>query len=240
MRDLPPLTALILLSAQFHVCFSMGVRVHIMSEDQLVILRIDSSMRQEGSVSRLLADDAIANLHSELPEAELILRDLRPGVGHVNSAWREASLEVAGQRSSEDRAILAQSDALTAEMERADIIVLAVPIYNFGVPAVLKAWVDMVCRNNVDGATASSMAKPKYRKQAIVLLTSNHTRTGAGDEFASGFLRHILAFVGCSEINLVDATGLANDRDGILATAHERIKSLCRNAASHNISAAAE
>ena len=51
-------------------------------------------------------------MHAGLPDAEIILRDLKAGVGHVNSAWREASLETAGSRSSEDRAILAQSDAL--------------------------------------------------------------------------------------------------------------------------------
>ena len=89
-----------------------------MNEDQLVILRIDSSMRQEGSISRLLADETIERLHAGLPGAEIILRDLKAGVGHVSSAWREASLETAGARSSEDRAILAQSDALRAEVER--------------------------------------------------------------------------------------------------------------------------
>ena len=211
-----------------------------MNEDQLVILRVDSSMRQEGSVSRLLANEAIAQLHSEYPEAEIILRDLKSGVGHVNSAWREASLETAGSRSSEDRAILAQSDALKAEVERADIMLFAVPIYNFSIPAALKAWVDMVCRNNVDGATAVSMPKPTYRKQAIVLLTSNHTRAGASDEFATGFLHHILTFLGCSEINIVDVTGLADDKIGVIAAANEKIQAICQNVASHNISAAAE
>ena len=211
-----------------------------MNEDQIVILRIDSSMRQDGSVSRLLADEALAQLRTDLPAAEIILRDLKGGVGHVNSAWREASLETAGSRSSEDRAILAQSDALKAEVERADIIVFAVPIYNFSIPAALKAWVDMVCRNNVDGATALSMPAPKFRKQAIVLLTSNHTRAGASDEFATGFLRHILAFLGCSEVNIVDATGLADDRSGKISSAHNKIQSICQNVASHNISAAAE
>ena len=96
-----------------------GIRVHKMNEDQLIILRVDSSMRQAGSVSRHLADAAMANLHASLPGAEIVLRDLKAGVGHVNSAWREASLETAGSRSSEDRAILAQSDALRAEVERA-------------------------------------------------------------------------------------------------------------------------
>ena len=217
-----------------------GIRVHNMNEDQLVILRVDSSMRQAGSVSRHLADEAMANLHAGLPDAQIVLRDLKAGVGHVNSAWREASLETAGSRSSEDRAILAQSDALRAEVERAHIIVFAVPIYNFSIPAALKAWVDMVCRNNVDGATALSMPKPTYPKQAVVVLTSNHTKAGASDEFATKFLRHILTFLGCSDINIVDATGLAGDKNGILAAAHEKIQSICQNVASQNISAAAE
>jgi len=211
-----------------------------MSEDQLAILRVDSSMRQTGSVSRLLADEATAQLYASLPDAEIILRDLKAGVGHVNSAWREASLETAGSRSAESRAILAQSDALKAEVERADIMVFAVPIYNFSIPAALKAWVDMVCRNNVDGATALTMPEPTFRKQAVVILTSNHTLAGASDEFATGFLRHILTFLGCAEINIVDATGLAEDKTGVLATARERIQSICQNVASQNISAAAE
>ncbi len=211
-----------------------------MNEDQLVILRVDSSMRQEGSISRLLADEAIAKLHEGLPDAEIMLRDLKAGVGHVNSAWREASLETAGSRSSEERAILAQSDALKNEVERADVMVFAVPIYNFSIPAAFKAWVDMVCRNNVDGATALTTPEPSYRKQAIVLLTSNHTLAGASDEFATGFLRHILAFLGCAEISIVDATGLADDRAGVLASAREKIHSICQNVASQNISAAAE
>ena len=211
-----------------------------MNEDQIVILRVDSSMRHDGSVSRCLADQTIAKLHRDLPNAEVITRDLKCGVGHVSSAWREASLENPGSRSSEDRAILAQSDALKGEVERADIIVLAVPIYNFSIPAALKAWVDMVCRNNVDGATALSKLQPTYRKHAIILLTSNHTLAGAKDEFATDFLRHILAFLGCAEINVVDATGLAEDRNVVLAAAHEKIQSICQNAVSHNISAAAE
>ena len=211
-----------------------------MNEDQLVILRIDSSMRQKGSISRLLADEAIAKLHAGIPDAEIILRDLKAGVGHVNSAWREASLETANSRSAEDRAILAQSDALKAEVGRADVIVFAVPIYNFSIPAALKAWVDMVCSNNVDGATALSIPEPLYRKQAVVLLTSNHTRAGASDEFATGFLRHILTFLGCAEINIVDATGLAEDKTRVLALAREKIHSICQNVASQNISAAAE
>ena len=54
---------------------------------------------------------------------------------------------------SQDRAVLAQSDALSAELDRADILVVAMPMYNFSVPTSFRAWVDLVCRDNVDGAS---------------------------------------------------------------------------------------
>ncbi|MDC1293965.1 NAD(P)H-dependent oxidoreductase [Candidatus Puniceispirillum sp.] len=204
------------------------------------ILRVDSSMRQHGSVSRDLADLAVARLRAELADAEVVWRDLKSGVGHVNSAWRDASLGPAAARSAEERALLAQSDALTSEVERADILVFAVPIYNFGIPAALKAWVDMVCRDNVDGATAIGKTDANRYKHAIVIMTSNHTLAGADDEFASGFMQFILKFIGCTEIHIVDATGLANDKQGILRAAKDRIDAICQTVATHNLSAAAE
>ena len=211
-----------------------------MDADTISILRIDSSMRQHGSVSRDLAETTIARLRADLPNSDIILRDLKSGVGHVNSAWRDASLGGAKTRSAEDRALLAQSDALTAEINRADIVVLAVPIYNFSIPAALKAWVDMVCRDNVDGASATATAARQKPKQAIVILTSNHTMAGADDEFATDFLRFILAFIGCTDIKMIDATGLANDKAGILRAAHDKIQTVCHAVASRNISNAAE
>ena len=211
-----------------------------MAAETISILRIDSSMRRHGSVSRDLAEIAVSKLHAELTDAEIAWRDLKSGVGHVNSAWRDASLGTAAARSAEERALLAQSDALTSEVERADIMVLAVPIYNFSIPAALKAWVDMVCRDNVDGATAIGKSDAKRYKHAIVILTSNHTRAGAGDEFASGFMQFILKFIGCTEIDMVDATGLADDKQGILRAANDRIDAICQTVARRNLSAAAE
>ena len=211
-----------------------------MAGETISILRVDSSMRQHGSVSRDLADVTVAKLRAELTDSEIAWRDLKSGVGHVNSSWREASLGAAAARSAEERALLAQSDALTAEVERADIMVFAVPIYNFSIPAALKAWVDMVCRDNVDGATAIGKSDAKRYKHAVVILTSNHTRAGANDEFASGFMQYILKFIGCTDIDMVDATGLADDKQGILRAANDRIDAICQTVARRNLSAAAE
>ena len=197
-------------------------------------------MRQHGSVSRDLANATVARLRAELADPEIVWRDLKSGVGHVNSAWRDASLGAAAARSAEDRALLAQSDALLSEVDRADILVFAVPIYNFSIPAALKAWIDMVCRNNVDGATAIGKTDAHRYKHAIVILTSNHTRAGADDEFATGFMRFILRFIGCTDIDMVDATGLANDKQGILRSANCQIDAICQSVARRNLSAAAE
>ena len=204
------------------------------------ILRIDASMRLEGSISRLLADITISNLSKNLPEVSVISRDLRLGVGHVSSLWREASIETLSSRSPEDRAILAQSEAMVEEVNRADIIVMAVPIYNFCIPAALKAWVDMICRNNVDGAAASFKPQPIQTKQALIILTSNHTLAGSKDDFASNFLHHILSFIGCSEIHQIDATGLADNKANVLASAHQKVQSICQAVVSQELSTAAE
>ena len=211
-----------------------------MIADTSSILRVDSSMRQHGSVSRDLAEITVAKIRAELTDSAIVWRDLKSGVGHVNSAWRDASLGSAAARSAEERALLAQSDALTAEVERADIMVFAVPIYNFSIPAALKAWVDMVCRDNVDGATAIGKGDAKRYKHAIVILTSNHTRAGADDEFATSFMQFILKFIGCTDIDMVDATGLANNKQDILRAANDRIDAICQTVARRNLSAAAE
>ena len=211
-----------------------------MITEPMSILRIDSSMRQHDSVSCDLAKLTVARLRAELTDPVIVWRDLKCGVGHVNSAWRDASLGTAAFRSAEERALLAQSDALKSEVDRADILVFAIPIYNFSIPAALKAWVDMVCRDNVDGATAIGKTDVNQYKHAIVILTSNHTLAGADDEFASGFMQFILKFIGCTDIDMVDATGLADNKQGILRAANGRIEAICQTVARRNLSAAAE
>ena len=204
------------------------------------ILRIASSMRQHGSVSRDLAKVTVAKLRAELGDSEIVWRDLKSGIGYVSNAWRDASLSSAAARTAEERALLAQSDALKSEVDRADIIVFAVPIYNFSIPAALKAWVDMVCRDNVDGATATGKVDAHRYKHAIVIFTSNHTLAGADDEFATGFMRFILKFIGCTDNDMVDATGLAEGKQEILRAATHQIDAICQTLASRNLSAAAE
>ena len=197
-----------------------------MNKTSTTILRIDASMRKQNSVSRNLADMVVKKILANTSDAEVISRDLKSGVGFANQAWREASLGRPAQRSTEDRVLLAQSDALSSELDRADILVLAVPIYNFSIPAILKAWIDMVCRSNIDGLQATNQAIRPQEKRAVVILTSSYTMTGAPDDFTSNYLNFILPFIGVGQITMINATGLATDKQAVLAAAHDQIENI--------------
>ena len=201
-----------------------------MTATTLKILRIDGSTRHSASVSRALTDLAVATLQ-EFGVANVTQRDTRSGIGNVSSAWRNASLTPNESRSPEDRAVLAQSEALMSEAAAADLLLIAVPIYNFSIPAALKSWIDLICRDNVDGARAHKLTGQSINKQALIILTSNYTLANADDDFASPYLKFMMKFIGIDSLTFIDATGLANDRPGILARAQEAVKVHCMDIA---------
>jgi len=195
------------------------------------ILRIDGSTRHSGSVSRVLTDLAVATLQDQFGVANVTQRDTRSGIGNISSAWRNASLTPNESRSPEDRAVLAQSEALMSEAAAADLLLIAVPIYNFSIPAALKSWIDLICRDNVDGARAHNLTGQSINKQALIILTSNYTLANADDDFASPYLKFMMKFIGIDSLTFIDATGLANDRPGIIARAQEAVKVHCMDIA---------
>ena len=197
------------------------------------ILRIDGSTRQSGSVGRALTDLAVATLQDQFGVANVTQRDTRSGIGNISSAWRNASLTPNESRSPEDRAVLAQSEALTNEAATADLLLIAVPIYNFSIPAALKSWIDLICRDNVDGARAHDLTGRSINKQALIILTSNYTLANADDDFATPYLKFMMKFIGIDSVTFIDATGLANDQPGILARAQEAVKGHCMDIASN-------
>ena len=199
----------------------------------LKILRIDGSTRRSESVSRGLTDLAVATLQEQFGVVSVTQRDTRNGIGNISSAWRNASLTPNGSRSTEDRAVLAQSEALVNETAAADVLLIAVPIYNFNIPAALKSWIDLICRDNIDGARAHDLAGQSRNKQALIILTSNYTIANADDDFATPYLKFIMKFIGIDSVKLIDATGLANDKPGIMARAEEAVKVHCMDIASN-------
>jgi FMN-dependent NADH-azoreductase len=188
------------------------------------ILRIDASARRSGSVSRDLADRIIERIG---PDATVTTRDLAQGIPLIDEAWVGANFTPEADRTDAQRDILALSDTLVAELKAADTIVIGLPIYNFGVPAALKAWVDQVARAGVTFKYSEYGPKGLLEgKRAIVAVASGGTEAGSDIDFATGYIRHVLRFIGITDVDFVTADRLMVDADGTMAKALEQVDAL--------------
>jgi FMN-dependent NADH-azoreductase len=188
-----------------------------------IALRIDASARREGSVSRDLTDKVI----SHLAPARTITRDLAQGLPLIDEAWVGANFTPADQRTPEQVETLALSDALIAEVTAADTLVIGLPIYNFGVPAALKAWIDQIARAGVTFQYTETGPKGLLSgKRAIVVVASGGTEAGSDIDFATGYIRHVLGFIGIEDVTLVTADRLMVDADASLAKATAQLDAL--------------
>lgn len=174
------------------------------------ILQINSSLGSANGESSKLADLYVKGLLAAHPAAELTVRDLaKEPVPHLDSTRFAAFLSREETRTEEQRNILQYSDTLIAELKRADVIVLGVPMYNFGVPTQLKAWFDHVARAGVTFKyTAAGAVGLLTGKRAIVLATRGGRYAGTADH-ETPFLRQFLGFLGLTEVEFVYAEGLA-------------------------------
>jgi FMN-dependent NADH-azoreductase len=176
----------------------------------LKVLRVDSSARSEGSMSRWLADELIERLQESEGALEVSVRDLAvEAPSFVDAAWVEANFTPPEQRHEENEAALAESDALIAELKAADVLVIGVPIYNFGIPAALKAWVDMVARARLTFCyTGNGPVGLLKGKRAYLAFASGGTAVGSEMDFATGYLRHVLGFLGIDDVQILAADRL--------------------------------
>ena len=110
------------------------------------ILEISASARDEGSMSRLLTRDLLQALEDRLGDITVTRRNVAEGLPFVDADWVVATNTPEEERSDAQRRRLAFSDELVHELMAADILVIGAPIYNFSVPATLKAWIDMIAR----------------------------------------------------------------------------------------------
>ena len=188
------------------------------------LLRLDTSARRTGSISRDLNDRIVSRFG---PEVTVTSRDLAGGVPQIDEEWVTANFTPADQRSDAQRAALALSDAFIAELKAADVLLIGLPIYNFGVPAALKAWIDQVARAGVTFQYSEYGPKGLLEgKRAIIAVASGGTEVGSEIDFATDYLRHVLGFIGITEVELVTADRLMVDADGSMAKAGAQIADL--------------
>lgn len=112
-----------------------------------VLLRIDASARLDGSITREMTDRFIEGWRAIEPDAQILARDVgRQPPSIVSEASIRAGFTPADQRTPAMRDVLAESRTLIDELCQADVLVLGVPLYNYGLPASLKAWIDQIVR----------------------------------------------------------------------------------------------
>lgn len=190
------------------------------------ILRIDASARRNGSISRDLADQIVARFASS-GETEVRTRDLANPLPQISEDWIAANFTPADRRTDAQRETLALSDSLVDELAAADVIVIGLPVYNFGVPASLKAWIDLVARAGLTFRYTEEGPEGLLKnKRAIVALASGGTEMGSQFDFATSYLRHVLGFLGIEDVIFVAADRLAVDADAAITAARERIAAL--------------
>ncbi|MCB1331196.1 MAG: NAD(P)H-dependent oxidoreductase [Maritimibacter sp.] len=174
------------------------------------ILRIDASARHDGSLSRAFADAVAAGL----PDAKIITRDLSDGVPHLSAAYTTGTFKAPEDRTDEERAALATSDALLAELMAADTLLIATATYNFNIPASLKAWIDQVTRAGIAFRYTESGPEGLLKgKRAVILRASQGTPTGADHDFATPYLTFMLGFIGITDVTFLDVPAGADDAE---------------------------
>ncbi|MCI5041693.1 MAG: NAD(P)H-dependent oxidoreductase [Donghicola eburneus] len=187
------------------------------------VLRIDSSVRKDESVTRDLTNRIVARLNAD----EVITRDLIETPPLVDEAWATANFTPADKRTDAQKEILALSDTIIDELRAADTIVIGLPIYNFMIPASLKAWVDQFIRAGVTFRyTEAGPEGLLPNKRAILAVASGGTGVGSQIDHATTYMKFILGFVGITDVTIVAADQLAIDAEGSVKNAYSAVEQI--------------
>jgi FMN-dependent NADH-azoreductase len=191
------------------------------------ILRVESSIKGDAAVSRRLTDRIIGRLLASHPDAQVVTRDLAPEIEPIDADWLGAVYAPAEARDAAQQATAAYADALLAEVKAADVLVIALPVYNFGLPAQLKSWIDQLARKGeAFRYTEAGPVGLLSGKRAIVAYTSDGTKLGSEIDFASGYLRHMLGFFGITDVEFVAADAMAFGAEGAIAKGEAEVDAL--------------
>lgn len=174
------------------------------------VLVIESSARQQGSISRELTQQFIAKWQAAHPTDQIQVRDLAAEpVPHLDATLLGGWMTPSEQQSEAEKAALARSNQLTDELLAADVLVLAAPMYNFAIPSTLKAWLDHVLRAGVTFKyTETGPQGLLTGKRAFVLTARGGIYAGSGLDHQEPYLRQALAFIGIHDVQFIHAEGL--------------------------------
>lgn len=178
------------------------------------ILNIVSSARGNASNSIRLQQEIIDRLQARYPENEVKVRDLvSKKYPHLEESHLNAFFAPEESDSPEYRLAVSHSEEAIRELEEADIIVIGVPVYNFNIPSALKAWIDHIVRarktfSYVDGRPQGTI---KGKKVYLAIASGGVFSDGPYKpfDFVEPYLRHILGFIGMTDITVYRAEGFS-------------------------------
>ncbi|SFY09110.1 FMN-dependent NADH-azoreductase [Pseudomonas sp. NFACC49-2] len=174
------------------------------------VLIIESSARQQDSVSRQLTQTFIKQWQAAHPGDEISVRDLAVNpVPHLDANLLGGWMKPAEQRNEVETASLERSNQLTDELLAADVLVMAAPMYNFAIPSTLKAWLDHVLRAGVTFKyTPTGPQGLLVGKRAFVLTARGGIHAGGSSDHQEPYLRQIMGFIGIHDVTFIHAEGM--------------------------------
>ncbi|MDC0043699.1 NAD(P)H-dependent oxidoreductase [Candidatus Pelagibacter sp.] len=190
------------------------------------IYQIDSSARKEGSTSRSLAKKLLNKIKK--PEDQVIYRDLDDEMLFV-SGLTESGMKIPKEEQTEQhKKMFELSDKLVLELKESDVIIISVPIYNFGPPATLKAWSDLAARvketfKYTDDGQRIGLLQDK---QVYLVITSGGTKVNGKEDFLTPWLIHVLNFFGIKKIKIIAADQMALDYEKSIKEAEDQINKI--------------
>jgi FMN-dependent NADH-azoreductase len=193
-----------------------------------MLLHIDSSPLYGRSVSRELTAAFVTQWKSSHPDGKVVDRDLNAtAILPITGEWVGAVYTPAEARTPEQKDLLALSDTLLSELEQADEYVIGVPMHNFGVPSVLKLWIDQIARVGRSFSYANGTPKGLLigKKATFIIATGgiyDAQARMASFNFVEPYLRSVFGFLGVTDATFLTAGGTmalnhGQDRDAFLA-----------------------
>ena len=180
-------------------------------QEMKTLLQIRSSIFGDNGQSTQLASRFIEKWRAANPGGRVIVRDLAAEpIPHIDAVRFGAFLSKPEERTPAQIAIVRHSDALIQELKGADVVVLGLPMYNFGIPSTLKAYFDHIARAGVTfNYTAKGPVGLLTGKQVYVFAARGGLYAGTPKDTQTGYVRDFLGFLGMNDIEFVYAEGLA-------------------------------
>ena len=175
------------------------------------VLCLNCSIQGDSSQSRQLSNKLLERIKKTYSSVKIVSRDLaKDPLPHLNGAQFNAFITPPEQRTSQQKVLASQSDDLIKEISDADTVVLALPMYNFGIPSQLKSYFDNLARAGVTFKyTATGPLGLLTGKKAIVLATRGGLYFGTDKDTQTKYVKDFLIFIGITDVEFIYAEGLA-------------------------------